>query len=287
MSINDVLQRAVGQITDFQSWIDQQANRFIVQPGTARGISGFVFNVKTDDRIELRADITDYVVEDNSYVNDHIALKPLTITLSGFMGEIKNEVEVGLPGALNTIQNKLSVISEYLPERSISAIQSVQKALNGVQNFVTDANNAIKKTQNLLETVSVWSTGNTVQEQAFSKLMGMFRDRSVVTVETPWGYLDNMAITSVVMEQDGKTKEWSDISVSLKQLQFAHVEEFSANAFGRAGEMISSIIDKGKVMWMEVLSLATAPFNSMPSGPVKGAMAYQLDPDLNNIQGYL
>ena len=276
MSILDVAPKAVGQIINFQNFIDQQADRFIVKPGTARGISGFVFNVKDDDRLELRADVTDYVAEDNSYINDHIALKPMTITLRGFIGELVNETEVGLLGVINTVTNKLGIVSEYLPATTLAAQQAAQKALNQVQSFVTQANNVIKKTQNLLETVSVWISGNTKQEQAFSKLMGMFRSRQIVTVETPWGYFDNMAITGVMLEQDGKTNSWSDISVTLKQLQFAVTPEIRLSAVGRTAEALSGMINRGKIRGEAIASAASAPFAKAVNGPQKNALVAAL-----------
>jgi hypothetical protein len=275
MGIQDVIPKAIGQITSFQNWIDQQANRFIVKPGTARGISGFVFSIQDEDRIELHSDITDYVMQDNTYINDHIALKPMVITLRGFVGELVNNVESGVPGLINTIQGRLTAVSSYLPERSTWVQQKISKAqtvLNSAGNFVTDIDNAIKRTQNLMETIGVTSPGKTAQEQAFSKIWSMFSSRQVFTVETPWGYFDNMAIISVALEQDSKTRQYSDITISMKQLQFATVLTAQLSAAGRAAEMIAPVIAKGKVSG-EVLT-GVPSLSVIPSGSQKKALTY-------------
>ena len=51
---------------------------------------GFLFNILGEEVVTLTADATDHYVEDNSAIQDHIALKPITITLHGYIGEVNN-----------------------------------------------------------------------------------------------------------------------------------------------------------------------------------------------------
>lgn len=52
-----------------------------------------VFDIASTSSVELNSDITDYYVEDNTPVQDHIALKPKTITISGYQGELVTRTE--------------------------------------------------------------------------------------------------------------------------------------------------------------------------------------------------
>lgn len=68
------------------SVLDQQA---IVRPNNPpAGIAGFLFDIPEDDEIQLRSDVTDHFLEDNTAVADQIALKPEEITLRGLVAEI-------------------------------------------------------------------------------------------------------------------------------------------------------------------------------------------------------
>jgi uncharacterized Fe-S center protein len=78
---------------NFLSSATQQA---IVKPEDFKGIAGFVFDVITLDSIELSSDITDHYIEDNTAINDHIALKPEIIRVEGLVGELKYEIPAEL-----------------------------------------------------------------------------------------------------------------------------------------------------------------------------------------------
>ena len=45
------------------------------------GIGGFELTIREDESIKLENSITDYYAEDNSSLQDNIALKPLTFTI--------------------------------------------------------------------------------------------------------------------------------------------------------------------------------------------------------------
>jgi hypothetical protein len=57
-----------------------------------------VFDIATDWSVELNSDITDYYVEDNTAVQDHIALKPKMVTISGYQGELVTRTEQDAAG---------------------------------------------------------------------------------------------------------------------------------------------------------------------------------------------
>src|SRR5260221_4663943 len=66
------------------------------QPQPTPSISGaptdftddaFIFDYEGEQSLSLEADITDHFIEDNTSIQDHIALKPVRITTHGFIGE--------------------------------------------------------------------------------------------------------------------------------------------------------------------------------------------------------
>jgi len=285
MSISGTIVKGViGQVTSVQKFLDEHANNFIVRPFSAQGIGGFVFSTRDTDRLELRADITDYVVEDNSAVQDHIAIKPLTVTLRGFVGELVNEVAPLTRGQqLNVIQNVLTDVDEYLPNFSQSGLEAYVRAVSEKDNTIEELDKAIVAAQNLAGTVGISVPGITAQERAYSNLQAMFRSRQIITVETPWGYLDSMAISSVIVEQNGKTKQISDISVSLKQLNFTKLETVETRKADRNRQMYESIIEKGRSKGVDIIDLSDAGWSQAKPGNQKGALNYTLSPTAENL----
>lgn len=283
MSIVELAQKQIGQITSFQKYIDAQVGSYIVRPLTAQGIGGFLFTIRDNERLELRADITDYVSEDASAFQDHIAIKPMTMTLRGFIGEAENKVDSGSVGVLGTLQDKLTTVSAYAPPFTQGAIDKAAAALSSANTALQTIDSIIKQTQNIASTLGVPLYGGTAQEQAFLTLSGMFNARQVVTVETPWGYFDNMAITGIVTEQDGKSTEISDIIVALKQMRFRATEILSPAKAGRAGQKSAATINKGRLKGTEITSQSDAPWSKEEPGNQSEVLSFIFDP--NNAKG--
>lgn len=51
------------------------------------GIAGFKFNIPEREQIKMQSEVTDHYIDTNDAVQDHIAKKPIEITLSGLEGE--------------------------------------------------------------------------------------------------------------------------------------------------------------------------------------------------------
>lgn len=63
--------------------------RAIVRPQTPpAGIAGFLFSIPEEEEINLKCDITDHFLEDNTSVVDQIALKPEEVTVRGLVAEL-------------------------------------------------------------------------------------------------------------------------------------------------------------------------------------------------------
>ncbi|MCK4789144.1 MAG: hypothetical protein KAV87_35710 [Desulfobacteraceae bacterium] len=271
MSIN-AIQQTIQTITNYQSWVDEHANNFIVKPLAAKGIGGFEFSIKDSDRVEFRADITDYVAEDNRALQDHIAIKPMMVTLRGFIGEVVRDVQPAPPAAVGFIQNRLIEVEAFDAVYSQGAIEAQLRAIKESDDVVDAIGRTIEATQNIVTTLGLGIPGETVQERAFANLRALFGSRQIITVETPWGYFDRMAISSIVVEQDGKTRQISDIIVTLKQLSFATTVIAAIVRADRNKEKFILIQNLGKSKGNEPESLAVAPWQAQDGTAQKRAL---------------
>ena len=223
MSFENLPQSINQGISNSRGYLDEKANALLA-PKTAKGVSGFLFDVPDRESIDLSSDITDHFTEDNSFINDHIVRKPITITLTGFTGELVFEKAEGVAGAVQEIQNRLSTVPAYLPEWTDGALQTVQNAVSQAQAAVSAINQTLDRVQNVVGLFDGEGPEDTRQQKAYQELFALWQSQDLVTVQTPWAYFDSMVISMISLSQTGDSKEISDISVSIKEFRVAEVK---------------------------------------------------------------
>lgn len=190
----------------------------------------FLFDYEGEQSISLTSDITDHFIEDNTAIQDQIALRPTIVNTHGFIGELNDVVPKALK-PLKTAVDKLIAVSAYTPELSITA----QLAYNNAAQIYATAKNlkdnavATWNTINGTAGVSV-ITGNGIetkqnqnkQQVAFQKFFGYWSSRTLFTIQTPWAIFKDMAILSLRAVQDADTRVITDFEVSFKQMRFAN-----------------------------------------------------------------
>lgn len=103
------------------------------------GIAGFKFNIPEREQIKLQSEITDHYTDENNPVQDHIARKPITITLTGIHGEYfytVNPIEDFISKAVPA----LSLVTQFLPTLSAAQQQVLTKKHLKLQNSVSEKN---------------------------------------------------------------------------------------------------------------------------------------------------
>lgn len=231
------------------------------------------FKTVTNDSISFQSQITDNWIENNTAIQDHIALSPVTISMKGLIGEkyytsedAQRNYEKALAQANlapypagsfdgiipGQIENKLNAVSAYFPE--VSNITQValnvwdlhEAAFRKAENI---ANILIgQSTGSLSDKMNFYSGSNTnLKESELKQIVESLKDywlnRKALIVNTPFGDFDNMYIQSVTIQQ-GNTNAVGDIDITLKQLRFAQTLTTKAdekvlakyNAYARAEE---------------------------------------------------
>lgn len=199
--------------------IEANLQSYVVAPLAAFGIGGFLFDAEGESIAHLSSDITDHYVENNDAIQDHIALRPNKITLKGYVGEVVYNSAGDTRTFLQQAVQKLTVINAFLPQISSSATQ-LQETLESPLNSpitLADASNIYGLVSNLLGSFGPEAR----QQNAYNYFKALMTAKVLMGVQTPWEFMTNMAIESVVALQDEKTKYLSDFSITLKQMRFA------------------------------------------------------------------
>lgn len=218
-------------------------------PSTAQPPPAFLFNFEGEQSVTLEADITDHYIEDNTALQDQIALKPPVISTQGYIGELNDIVPPAL-APVKAIATKLFLVQAYTPALSISA----QIAYNTAFQLYQTAQNAINSA------VSTWSSINgsggesvisgnanfpiasepnqSKQQLAFQQLFGYMQSRTLFTVQTPWAIFQNMAIKSLRPVQESETEYITTFEMTMKQIRIAQTTTtggtLGSNLQGRA-----------------------------------------------------
>lgn len=233
-NINSIMGLASDSITSLQALIFPEngynEDRDPVTP-TKVGIAalkdgdfkGFIFDLKEDYRLNLNCDITDHYVENNSAKQDHIALKPIIIEVSGQIAE-KNlltpydeeENTDKVKKALNTVDsyyNRMGSLSFFAPN-----IVNQSKQILNTANL---AYNTYKTFSGFMKKLG----GDKPQTRQF-KIVNMFlnywNSRTSFSIVTPFGVFDNMYILDFSSNQPKNTKYVTEIKIKFKQIQEAY-----------------------------------------------------------------
>lgn len=195
-----------------------------------KGIGGYELTMRTEESITLANSITDYYAEDNSNLQDNIALKPLTFTINGIVGEKYMDV-TELNSVSATIANKLAPVLPFMPDctRFILQTLTVVEAIAGAARKAIEEASAF--INSLMGTPTETSLSN--QEQAFVFFYSAYKARELFEVNLPWATLNNCAIESVTITQPAETRWYSSVEIQFKQMNFAKTQS-SASA-GRTG----------------------------------------------------
>lgn len=217
-----------------------------------------LFNYEGEQTVTLQSEITDHYIEDNTAINDQIALRPETITTHGYIGELNDVTPFGLQ-TVKALADKLTAISAYTPAISQTAVIAYNTAFQLYQVAANAANTAVAAWSTITGTGGdsvINGNGITVnrnqskQQVAFQQFYGYWKNRTLFTVQTPWAIFQNMAIQSLRAVQDAETRVITDFEVTFKILRFANtVTSNSGNIFNnfqsRAANQAAQIVNLG------------------------------------------
>ena len=201
---------------DVTAFLNQALNLVLVSPSNPiqnMGISGFLFDVVGDEDVNLDSDITDHFVEDNTAVQDHIALRAPKVTVRGYVGELSVAVQ-GLAQLAQSIVERLTLLESLIPTLTTQATQS----FNNIQS-ISQVTYLIAQASNLYNIFANANASNLKQQSAFNYFMALWSSRTLCSVQTPFQIFNNMAIENVRALQPAESIYMGDFSVTFKAIR--------------------------------------------------------------------
>lgn len=202
-----------------------------------------VFHYEGEQTVALESDITDHYIEDNTAIQDQIALRPEVIQTHGFIGEL-NDVVPDAIKPLKIAADKLTVLVAYTPQLTETALIAYQQAAFAYQVGANAVNAAVAAWSSITGSSGV----QTKQGAMFQQFYGYWQSRTLFTVQTPWGLFSDCAIKSLRAIQDAETRVITDFEVQFKKMRFAKTTSVAAQTTdlqGRAAAQGSGLVDLG------------------------------------------
>lgn len=208
----------------------------------------FLFDYEGEQTADLLSDITDHPIEDNTYIEDQISLKPIKISTKGYISELNDIIPDNLSIVRDVVQ-KLTAINSYAPAVNLTA----QLAYNAAFQAYQIAQNLINASVAAWGTLSGSPNGVTVisgddnfpttilpnqnkQQTAFQTFYGYWHARTRFTIQTPWAIFQDMAIERIHPIQSEDTNTFTTFECTFKQIrttQSATTLPQNANSQGR------------------------------------------------------
>lgn len=199
-------------------------NNYIVRPSNAFGLGGFVFDVEGETTINLRTEITDHYLEDNTTVQDHIAVKPKKVTLKSYVGELVYRPEDEGATFVEKTVRKLTVLNGYLPQLTTAAQAIKDLNAEDITSLIDSVGDTIS-TQTVNKAVDYYSLARNIlnadskQQEAYLYFKALMEQKILVSLQTPFEYINNMAIESIVAYQGEDSRFISDFTITLKEIR--------------------------------------------------------------------
>lgn len=201
--------------------ITEAINQYVVSPVALFGVAGFVFSAEGEARADISADITDHYTEDNLAIQDQIAIHPERLTLKGYVGEVVYTATGSTSGVIAALAEKLVAISAFLPTLS-SAAQQIQTEINNsgaqtLQATLSNSANIYGLIQNLLGAFGQYKN----QRNAYNYFKALCQSKTLMSIQSPWEFMTNMAIEHVTPLQSENTRWITEFAVSFKRIRIA------------------------------------------------------------------
>lgn len=220
MGLNDVI-NSVRTLTNIGSIADVAKMISVAPQDFQGGIGGFLFSIPLEEAIELQSQITDYLIEENSSIEDNIALSPLKLTLSGVVAELvySNKEADLFYSVLGNKLGALDILSPNFSTQMISYLGQARIAYEQLQNAYEASNDIYNQIKDAIgENIA---NEMNAQQKAFNFFYSTWRSRNLVTVETPWAVFGDCALENVSFKQSPQSTEKTELTVTIKVLNFA------------------------------------------------------------------
>jgi len=201
--------------------IEDYLNRKFEKTPTKRiGIGGFSALVRIEERTSKTSDSPMTPVEDGSFVNDHIILNPVRLSIQGDVSDIFVEPSPIL-AELKRTQSTVGKITQYAPPKTQSQVQQANALANDIADVVRAADALIGAGESVVNFFGNKDNSSKGNRELFIDAMdSLFYGKQLFPIETEYRLYENMVMTSFEVRHNNST-ESTQFSIEAIEFRFA------------------------------------------------------------------
>lgn len=186
------------------------------------GIGGFKLFARVSEGVNYKATVPNQFLEDGSNAADDILLDPITIIIRGVVGDQHIELSEP-PERVQALQDATGKISALLPNRTQSQINKIKSIGTTVMNAVDTVDKYLDAGAAAYDLVSGADTPKPLREKFIDFIEAVYFGKQLIDVDVEFRTHTNMAIVSLDLRTDNKTKETA-FEIQLQKVQIASAE---------------------------------------------------------------
>ena len=212
------------------------------------GIGGFKLFARVSEAVTYKSTVPAQFLEDGSSVADDIIRDPITISISGTVGDQHIEL-VELPPLVQAAQDALGKISVLLPTRTQSQLNKIKSVGVGIMDAVDTVDKYIDAGKSAYNLVSGGETSKPLREKFLDFIEAVYFGNQLIDIDVAFRTHTSMAITSLEVRTDSKINQ-TNFELTLSKVETAAAEytdisEFYKKPSGSAANTVADKSDKG------------------------------------------
>lgn len=223
------------------------------------GIGGFTAMVRIRESYNLSSEVPTTPVEDGSFVNDHIILKPLVLRIEG---DVSNVFIRQSPGAREFLRAQAEIgnlSGQFAPERTQSQASKVATLRSDLDSAKRAAGSVIDAGTQAIDYFGNRDTSSKgLQEQFIEAMEALHFGRQVIAIDMPYRRHEGMVITSFEAvtnnEEDSTGFTITAQKIQLAELQFVSVARPAAGVGGQLDPQADKGAQEGEDVPRSLLS---------------------------------
>lgn len=170
------------------------------------GIGGFTALARVNESFTLSSEAPTAYLEDGSEASDHIILKPLTLSISGKVGDVYRETSV-ISEAIKRSVSSVTQYNGFASSQSDYIEQQANAIAASVDEKARQLDDALSSGQQILSFAGDQTSARALQQQFVDAMEALHYGKQLISIDMPYRRYDLMRITQVVITRDGNTGE--------------------------------------------------------------------------------
>lgn len=166
------------------------------------GIGGFTLFARVSDQTQYSTASPTSVVEDGSYIGDHLINAPIKITINGDVADVffNPPVRSASDSRLPTV----GATTSFMPQRTPSQEQRAGQVTDSAGDRRRDINEQISLGTNSGDFIGNKSGSKPIREQFIDFIESLHYGKQLTTISMPYRIHDSMAINDVTITRDNQ-----------------------------------------------------------------------------------